>query len=193
MFLGWGQWGFVELKKKRKQKPSKQKTGDQASWEVGDRFSPLFKEWWFRPSQHHPPHLRAHEKTTGNGWEVWTKGAGQRLGRMTRKRNSYQNILSISVQFWFYSPGLCLMSRFCRWHSSKDSACQCKKCRRPRFDPWARKIPWRGKGQPIPVFLPEEFHGQKSLMGCSPQGHKGSDTTELTRSHVSWAKCTPYG
>ena len=30
---------------------------------------------------------------------------------------------------------------------------------------------------PTPVFLPREFHGQRSLMGYSPQGHKESDTT----------------
>ena len=29
------------------------------------------------------------------------------------------------------------------------------------------KIPWSRKGQPIPVFLPGEFHGQRSLVGHS--------------------------
>ena len=29
-----------------------------------------------------------------------------------------------------------------------------------------------------PVFLPGEFHGQRSLVGFSPWGHKESDTTE---------------
>ena len=33
-------------------------------------------------------------------------------------------------------------------------------------------------GQPTPVFLPGESHGQRSLVGYSPQGHKESDTTE---------------
>ena len=28
-----------------------------------------------------------------------------------------------------------------------------------------RKIPWRREQQPIPVFLPGEFHGQRSLVG----------------------------
>jgi len=32
--------------------------------------------------------------------------------------------------------------------------------------------------QPTPVFLPGEFHGQRSLEGYSPWGHKKSDTTE---------------
>ena len=35
-----------------------------------------------------------------------------------------------------------------------------KKC---GFDPWAGKIPWSRKWQPVPVFLPGEFHGQWSL------------------------------
>ena len=51
-------------------------------------------------------------------------------------------------------------------------------CRRPRFDPWVRKIPWRRKWQPTPIFLPGEFCGQRSLVGYSPWGCKQSDTTE---------------
>ena len=31
------------------------------------------------------------------------------------------------------------------------------------FDPWIGKITWRREWQPTPVFLPEEFHGHKSL------------------------------
>ena len=34
----------------------------------------------------------------------------------------------------------------------------CLQCRRPRFDPWVRKSPWRREWQPIPVFLPGESH-----------------------------------
>ena len=52
------------------------------------------------------------------------------------------------------------------------------KCRRPRFDPWIRKIPCRREWQPIPVFLSGEFHGHGSLAGCSPRGCKESDVTE---------------
>ena len=40
------------------------------------------------------------------------------------------------------------------------------------------KDPWRRKWQPTPVFLPGEFHGQRSLAGYSPWGCKESDTTE---------------
>ena len=34
------------------------------------------------------------------------------------------------------------------------------------------------EGLPTPVFLPGEFHGQRSLAAYSLQGHKESDTTE---------------
>ena len=40
------------------------------------------------------------------------------------------------------------------------------------------KIPWRREWQPTPVFLPGEFHGQRSLAGYSPQGCKELGTTE---------------
>ena len=46
------------------------------------------------------------------------------------------------------------------------------------FNPWVRKIPCKKEWQPIPVFLPGESHGQRSLAGYSPRGHKESDTTE---------------
>ena len=41
---------------------------------------------------------------------------------------------------------------------------------RLRFGPWVEKIPWRMEWQPTPVFLPGEFHGQRSLAGYSPWG-----------------------
>ena len=56
--------------------------------------------------------------------------------------------------------------------------------RRPGFDPWVRKIAWRRKWQPIPVFLPGEPHGQRSLAGYSPWGHNESDMTEGLNAHT---------
>ena len=48
------------------------------------------------------------------------------------------------------------------------------------FDPWVGKISWRRKWQPIPVFLPGESHGQRSLVGYSSWGRRELDTTEAT-------------
>ena len=50
-----------------------------------------------------------------------------------------------------------------QWLNGKESACQCRKHRRHRFDSWVGKIPWRRKWQPMPVFLPEKAHGQRRL------------------------------
>ena len=59
----------------------------------------------------------------------------------------------------------------------------CLQCGRPGFDPWVGKIPWRRKWQPTPVFLPREFHGQRSLVGYSSRGRKELDTTEWLHFH----------
>ena len=48
------------------------------------------------------------------------------------------------------------------------------------FDPWVGKIPWRRAWQSIPVFLPGESQGQRSLAGYSPWGHTESDMTKAT-------------
>ena len=50
---------------------------------------------------------------------------------------------------------------------------------------WVRKIPWRGEWQPTPIFLPGKFHGQRSLAGYHPWGHKEFDTIEQhTHTHT---------
>ena len=67
------------------------------------------------------------------------------------------------------------------WYSGKESVCQCRRYKRHKFDFQVRKLPWSRKWQPIPAFLPGKFHGQRSLVGYSPWGHKESDTTERLR------------
>ena len=61
------------------------------------------------------------------------------------------------------------------------NACRHKRC---EFDLWVRKIPWRRKWQPTPVFLLGESHGQRSLAGYSPRGRKESDMTEQLHTHT---------
>ena len=45
------------------------------------------------------------------------------------------------------------------------------------FNLWVRKIP--GEGQHTPVFLPGEYHGQRSLVGYISWDYKELDTTEV--------------
>ena len=52
------------------------------------------------------------------------------------------------------------------------NACQCRRLRRHELDSWVGKIPWRRKWQPTPIFLPGEFHAQRSLAGYNPWGRQ---------------------
>ena len=74
-----------------------------------------------------------------------------------------------------------------RWCSGKELACQFRRCKRHRFNPWVRKIPWSRKWQPTAVFLPGKPHGQSSRVGYSPWGRKESGTTELLSTHMAYS------
>ena len=58
-----------------------------------------------------------------------------------------------------------------------DNSCPMQ-CRRPGFDPWVRKIPWRKEWLPTPKLLPGEFLGQRSQVGYNPWDCKEWDMTE---------------
>ena len=75
-----------------------------------------------------------------------------------------------------------------------ESTCQCTE---RGFDPWAGKIRRRRKWQPTPAFLPGKSHGQRNLVGRSPQGSKEWDSTEqavlqwpcVLRGECCWGRC----
>ena len=64
-----------------------------------------------------------------------------------------------------------------------------KKIRLPMQERWVQSLGREDpleKWQPTPVFLPREFHGQRSLLGYNPRGHKELDTTErLTHTQIN--------
>ena len=70
-----------------------------------------------------------------------------------------------------------LLPWWLRWQSV------CLQCRRPGFDHWVGKIPWRRKWHPTPVHLPGKSHERRSLVGYSPRCHKELDTTEGLHFH----------
>ena len=61
--------------------------------------------------------------------------------------------------------------------SGKGPACKYRRHKRPRFDPWVGKIPWRREWLPTSVFLTREFCAQRNLAGYSLRGRE--NTTEL--------------
>ena len=72
-------------------------------------------------------------------------------------------------------------------HGSDDKESACNAGDPGLIPAWIRKIPWRRKWLPTPVFLPGEFHGQRSLMGYSPWGCKESNMTERLTFLLSFA------
>ena len=70
--------------------------------------------------------------------------------------------------------------------SSSDGKAIACHCKRAGFNLWVGKIPWRRKWQSTVVFLPGEFHGQRSLAGHSSQSRKESDMTEWRNTHASF-------
>ena len=110
---------------------------------------------------------------------------GLRAPRLTLRVTLPLNLHRHSIIMGFYGGLHTLSWGFQGGTSSKETAWQCRRYKRRRFDPWVWKIPWRKKWQPTSVFLPGESHGWRSLVGCGPWGHKESDTTErLTHIHI---------
>ena len=75
--------------------------------------------------------------------------------------------------------------------SVEKSTCQCSRCKRPRFNPWAGKITWRRKRQPTPVSLPEkipwtEEPGRLQSMRSQRAGH---DTATQQPPHMELPLC----
>ena len=62
----------------------------------------------------------------------------------------------------------------------KESACSAGDAGDSGSIPGSGRSPGGGHGNPFPVFLPGDSHGQRSLVGYSPWGHKEQDTTEMT-------------
>ena len=60
-------------------------------------------------------------------------------------------------------------------------------CRRPRFNPWIGKIPWRREWLPTPVFLSGEFHGQRNLVGSIGSQRVRHDWATNTLAHIQFS------
>ena len=116
------------------------------------------------------PNCQCLQQAAGrNGWhDLWP-----------RRASSVRYQWTVQILSYVYMPGLP------SWLSGKESTCQCRRC---GFDPWVGKIPWRRNWEATPVFLPEESHGQKSLVGYSPQDRKrvGHNLRQQGQSMPCW-------
>ena len=100
------------------------------------------------------------------GWRIHGQRSLEVIVHGVTKSQNQTRLSDLGLPWWLR------WYRICLW------------CQRPGFDPLVGKILWRRKQQPIPVFLPGKFHGQRSLEGYSPKGHKESDMQRLEHTHI---------
>ena len=74
-------------------------------------------------------------------------------------------------------------SQLPQWLSRWRICLQWRRHRRCRFNPWVKKIPWRRKWQPCPVFLPKKSPGQRSLGGLESKRSQKVKKTEQLSTH----------
>ena len=89
-------------------------------------------------------------------------------------------VLLITCLLCLFKPQLRL-PRLPWWLSGKETTNQRRRRKRCRLNPWVRKFPWRSQQQPTPVFLPGKSHGQRSLVGYDPWGHRGVKSDRVTK------------
>ena len=125
----------------------------KAEWQ-GERLETLTWEWGV--SRHLPPVL------------VPLKPA-QRSGKRRLKASTKLQCGSRAFLNTLQETGMTIkLTGLPWWLRGKEQACQ---FRRRGFSPWSGRSPGEGNGNLTPVFLPGEFHGQRSLVGNnSPWG-----------------------
>ena len=80
-------------------------------------------------------------------------------------------VVIFAIYIWDLLPHLSPHLGFPYWLSGIESTCNAGDLLEMQVQSLVRKISWRRKWQPTPVFLPGKSHGQRSL-GYSPWGHK---------------------
>ena len=134
------------------------------------------------------PAVYTHIASTPSAQSTWTRNMSFSAGAVLPSLPHLQSLLLHPPDSWGRvmkelrkSSFLCMKPGFGAHYfvvtlgfpsgaSDKESTCQCRKCKRYGFNPWVRKIPWRWKWQPTPVFLPGESHGQEKPVGLQSMG-----------------------
>ena len=87
----------------------------------------------------------------------------------------YQSGYNKNNDVFFFMTSYCLSLGFPSGSDGKEAACN---VRDQSSISGSGRFPGEGNGNPTSVFLPGEFHGQRSLVSYSPWSHKELDTTE---------------
>ena len=127
-------------------------------------------------------------KTSSNKKYIKTKSC--RIFFPTKSRHCKQSNLSIYANIWRSSCPNSNTVGFFLHHFTKSEPLSPTEMRNIYY-PHYRNA-WRRQWHPTPVLLPGKSHGRRSLVGCSPWGLWGSDTTERLHFHFSLS-CTGEG
>ena len=99
------------------------------------------------------------------------------------------------IRFFSLSQLYLLVRGFPGGPSGKEHACQCRKCKTCRFDPWVRKISWRKPWHLTLVFLPGESHRLRSMgsqrVTTEVMYHTSTHISVQVKKIVHWATCIP--
>ena len=83
----------------------------------------------------------------------------------------------------------CPVQGFLGGASGRESACQCRRLKIHGFDPWVGKIPWRRTWQPTLIFLPGEFHGQRTFWATAHGVTKTGIALKCPSMHARRVQC----
>ena len=108
--------------------------------------------------------------------ETWVQSLG-REDLLEKEMATHSSILAWKIP-WMVEPGRLQSMGSQRVGHDWATSLSLSQCRRPGFNSWVRMTSWRRERLPTPVFLPGEFHEQRSLAGFSPWSCIESDITE---------------
>ena len=116
---------------------------------------------------------RVDQRPSKANWNLWSSYHNLGIRESTNQPRLSTSGHSLSLEL-LYSPN-CDYTRLLWWLRHKRI---CLQCRRPEFNPWVGKIPWRRTWQPTRVFLSGESPTTEEHGGLQSMGLQESDTTK---------------
>ena len=135
-----------------------------------------------------------HRRILGPEVCEWFTGDGHRVNEFLPRRQLRWGKQTSRRDLWgchWYCSGCGPGSHFPGGSSGKESAGQCRKCKRQKFHPWVGRFPGEGNGNPLQYSCLENPM-ERSLVGCGPQRCRaGQDWSDLACS-MHWAWLLPW-
>ena len=124
--------------------------------------------------------------------EMW-KEKGQFVRGNLESRNLITKAKCIEMFYYYFLIQITNTWGFAGGWVGKESACNAGNAGKCKFGPWVRKIPWRRKWQPTPIFLPGRILWTEEPGGLQSIGSQrvGQDWNDGTHTHTQEIKSSP--